>query len=255
MAKKGETDIFKVLSHETRRRLLLYIGENEEASFTQLSEIESKPGKLYYHLRLMSKLVTQNEDGLYILTDLGKKAYELLMSGEISVELERPRKVFPMRRMFDAFLNKLSTDATLILAILLSIGLIYISLSYNMVIIPFYVLSMDNGPFLTLGFLILSTAVFYIYSKSLANFNLDRFIKGYFSLTLALLLNLSGFMLGIYFSTNLLQPLVVLCFQLLSLLIFSSGIESAFNISLRRSIIVPLIIHYASSVYVFLYLS
>ncbi|MFQ5712104.1 MAG: winged helix-turn-helix domain-containing protein [Candidatus Geothermarchaeales archaeon] len=79
---EAEKVVFKSLGHPTRREIIRVIGEKGYATFTDLSALESKVGLLYYHLNIMSDLLYQDEDKRYILTELGRKAYELLVSGE-----------------------------------------------------------------------------------------------------------------------------------------------------------------------------
>lgn len=82
MPKKMEEAVFKALSHPIRRKIVHIIGKNGYASFTDLSKIEPRVGLLYYHLNIMKDLLYQDKKKRYKLSELGKKAYELLISGE-----------------------------------------------------------------------------------------------------------------------------------------------------------------------------
>ena len=74
-----EESIFKTLSHQTRRDILRFIGEQKHASFTEIKSIVKveDSATLSYHLNTLQPLVTQ-KDGQYALTELGQDAYALI---------------------------------------------------------------------------------------------------------------------------------------------------------------------------------
>jgi len=74
-----EESIFKTLSHQTRRDILRVIGEQKQASFTQIKnsvKVEDS-ASLSYHLNTLQPLITQ-KGGKYILSELGQDAYALI---------------------------------------------------------------------------------------------------------------------------------------------------------------------------------
>jgi len=74
-----EESIFKTLSHQTRRDILRLIGEQKQASFTEIKnnvKVEDS-ASLSYHLNTLQPLITQR-DGKYSLTELGQDAYALI---------------------------------------------------------------------------------------------------------------------------------------------------------------------------------
>ena len=74
-----EESIFKTLSHQTRRDILRVIGEQKQASFTQIKnnlKIEDS-ASLSYHLNALQPLIAQ-KGGKYILSELGQDAYSLI---------------------------------------------------------------------------------------------------------------------------------------------------------------------------------
>jgi DNA-binding transcriptional ArsR family regulator len=74
-----EESIFKTLSHQTRRDILRVIGEQKQASFTQIKnslKIEDS-ASLSYHINALQPLITQ-KDGKYVLSELGQDAYALI---------------------------------------------------------------------------------------------------------------------------------------------------------------------------------
>ena len=75
-----EESIFKTLSNQKRRDILRFIGENKQATFTQIKkavEIEDS-SSVSYHLTSMQTLVTQQNEK-YTLTVLGQEAYNLIV--------------------------------------------------------------------------------------------------------------------------------------------------------------------------------
>jgi DNA-binding transcriptional ArsR family regulator len=74
-----EESIFKTLSHQTRRDILRVIGEQKQASFTQIKnsvKVEDS-ATLSYHLNTLQPLIAQ-KDGKYALSELGQDAYALI---------------------------------------------------------------------------------------------------------------------------------------------------------------------------------
>jgi DNA-binding transcriptional ArsR family regulator len=74
-----EESIFRTLSHQTRRDILRVIGEQKQATFT---EIKSKvkvedSASLSYHLNTLQPLITQKA-GKYHLSELGQDVYDLI---------------------------------------------------------------------------------------------------------------------------------------------------------------------------------
>ena len=80
MEDREEIDVFKVLSHPLRRRIIIHIAKKGGASYRDLIEIVPKPGALYHHLRLLGDLVYQDENKTYKLTEKGHRVYDFLVS-------------------------------------------------------------------------------------------------------------------------------------------------------------------------------
>lgn len=75
-----EESIFKTLSNQKRRDILRFIGENKQATFTEIKkavEIEDS-SSVSYHLNSLQTLVIQ-KDEKYGLSDLGQEAYNLIV--------------------------------------------------------------------------------------------------------------------------------------------------------------------------------
>jgi DNA-binding transcriptional ArsR family regulator len=82
-----EESIFKTLSHQTRRDILRFIGEQKQASFTEIKnsvKVEDS-AQLSYHLNTLQPLITQKSGG-YALTELGQDAYALINKTTVCAE-------------------------------------------------------------------------------------------------------------------------------------------------------------------------
>lgn len=73
--------IYKLLDHPVRREIIEFLGEEERLGFKEFKErLQINVGALYYHFDALGNLIAQDEDRKYILTDLGKMAYQFLTS-------------------------------------------------------------------------------------------------------------------------------------------------------------------------------
>lgn len=70
-------DVFGVLSHDIRVRILFLLYENVELTYTEiLDALRIDPGLLNFHLRKIRELVEQTEEGTYLLSEMGRVACE-----------------------------------------------------------------------------------------------------------------------------------------------------------------------------------
>jgi hypothetical protein len=82
-----EESFYYALNHEIRRNILRLIGENGKGSFTQFKRsLDISTGTLYHHLDVLKNLVIQDEKKKYILSTLGKHAYDFLVRNYDSME-------------------------------------------------------------------------------------------------------------------------------------------------------------------------
>ncbi len=82
-----EESIFKTLSHQTRRDILRFVGEERQASFTQIKnsvKVEDSAA-LSYHISTLGPLVIQ-KGGKYMLSALGLDAYGLICKTTVCAE-------------------------------------------------------------------------------------------------------------------------------------------------------------------------
>ena len=79
-------EIFDVLSHGIRRRIIELLGERGKLSYSEILEaLNVDTGSLNYHLGKMKKFYVKNEDGTYSLSSLGVTAYSILKYAEDSL--------------------------------------------------------------------------------------------------------------------------------------------------------------------------
>lgn len=98
----GDVDrLFEVISHRVRRSIIESIAEKGPRSFTELMEDTGvgDTGTLTFHLRKMAGFIRKNERGDYELTDLGRRAYEIIKIAYGGVE---PRREEPGARAVEA---------------------------------------------------------------------------------------------------------------------------------------------------------
>ncbi|MGC9009841.1 MAG: winged helix-turn-helix domain-containing protein, partial [Sulfolobales archaeon] len=86
--------LFTALGHEIRRGVIRILAEKGPKTFTELlNELDIKDtGTLVFHLRKLGNLIKKNEKGEYELTDLGKKAYEIMSLASLKKEEIKPKE-------------------------------------------------------------------------------------------------------------------------------------------------------------------
>jgi uncharacterized RDD family membrane protein YckC len=78
-----ESDLFKILSHPTRAKIIELLYEKVEQSYTELLHtLGIDTGQLNFHLKSMADLTETTEEGTYILSEKGKLAYRVLKDVE-----------------------------------------------------------------------------------------------------------------------------------------------------------------------------
>ena len=89
-----EDEIFKSLSHQIRRDIVKYLGE-DRLSFTEIKnkvELIDSP-TLSYHLKSLQPLLKQKENK-YELSEIGEAAFNLLSKTDESVRISRYKRKF-----------------------------------------------------------------------------------------------------------------------------------------------------------------
>ena len=106
--------LHKVLKDETRRRIILLLNEKSSLSYTELINTLriGSTGTLNYHLKILGELISKNESGLYMLTEKGRLASQLLLE-------------FPDKKAYyqtEHQLPRLVRIATVIISVIFMIG-------------------------------------------------------------------------------------------------------------------------------------
>ena len=71
--------ILKAISHDLRQKIIRLIQVNEFQTYTELlQKLSLSTGKLNFHLKQLIGLIEKQDDGSYLLTNIGKEAIEIL---------------------------------------------------------------------------------------------------------------------------------------------------------------------------------
>ncbi|GBE56380.1 hypothetical protein BMS3Bbin16_00584 [archaeon BMS3Bbin16] len=74
------------ITHEIRQQIIVELGEKVAMSYSDLMKnLNLTSAKLHFHLKKLSGLVEQNNEGKYTLTERGKEAYNFI-SGKVTTE-------------------------------------------------------------------------------------------------------------------------------------------------------------------------
>lgn len=89
--------IYSIIGNPHKRRIILYLGEHGEASFSELKKaLKVSVGNLYYNLDGLAGFVTKNEKRRYLLTEEGVKLYRWMKDSEPMLRAyiaRRPKKL------------------------------------------------------------------------------------------------------------------------------------------------------------------
>ena len=86
-----EDEIFKLLTHQTRRNIIKALGERD-LTFSQIQKkLEIDSPTLSYHLKSMKEFVIQKKSK-YTFSDIGRAALVLLTKTDQSMKMSRYRK-------------------------------------------------------------------------------------------------------------------------------------------------------------------
>ena len=77
----GVGSLHRILKDETRRRIILLLREKESLSYVDLMKALgiTNTGKMNYHLKVLSSLLSKKDDGQYVLSEKGMLASRLLL--------------------------------------------------------------------------------------------------------------------------------------------------------------------------------
>jgi hypothetical protein len=131
----GINSLYKAIKDETRKKIIRALSVNESLAYTDLMNLLKieQTGKLNYHLKILSGLISKKENGEYFLTDKGKLASQLLSE-------------FPERNMNN---NKKVKQVWIVaglgnIAFLLSVLMLYL---FNYIAFPTFLQGLVVGAF------------------------------------------------------------------------------------------------------------
>ncbi len=161
--------ILSILAHPLRRKILVFIHEKGECTFTDLLNVlEVDTGKLSFHLRSLSVFTEQTTAGKYKLSKTGEKALHAIRDVEMWAE-NASVKTKPTDLPLASFARRAYAfliDAGLMLGVTLLLALPEILVYFGAQKVDVGVLPITLGmvPFVTIGLL-------YLYSTLLEGFN------------------------------------------------------------------------------------
>jgi DNA-binding transcriptional ArsR family regulator len=88
------SSLHRILGDPTRRNILELLAEKEELSYTEIMSLLriTNTGRLNYHLKALSALVSKGDQGKYSLTEKGKLAVNMLKTFPERVPEERKKR-------------------------------------------------------------------------------------------------------------------------------------------------------------------
>lgn len=130
--KLGVASLHKILKDETRRKMVLLLNEKGSLSYTGfMKALEiNNTGRLNYHLKVLNDLILKREDGQYVLSDKGKRAWCLLL--EFSEKDTQPSKMkLRWRRLFWTATCTLTALITITNLIMYGIGIVSLKILFQ----------------------------------------------------------------------------------------------------------------------------
>lgn len=114
-----EDEIFKLLTHQTRRNIIKILGEHN-LTFSQIKrDLDIDSPTLSYHLKSMNQFIIQKKSK-YNLSDIGRAALFLLTKADQSIKMSRYKMNF-----FYAYI--ITYASWVIAAVLVPITIVYIA--------------------------------------------------------------------------------------------------------------------------------
>lgn len=99
-------DYYTVINNRVRREIVMYIGSKGPGRATSvIKELGISPGSFYDALKKLRGIVLKDENGFYVLTDRGRRIYEMIKSDEaklhtISISLKLLRFMSSVKILF-----------------------------------------------------------------------------------------------------------------------------------------------------------
>jgi hypothetical protein len=260
-----EDVINSVVSKPNRLAILKLIGTGKEVSFKELkANLNLGVGTLYYHLDGLAKLVTQNQNKQYMLTELGAKVFGVVKSVDSGLPA-RARRLSPgaagvVREILflESEVERLSSDSFSNLTVVLGIILVGAILSAFVRIEPSVLFFRGAGPSVTTGLVayLVSWLVIFVVCATLPKllWKSERNLFGIaaasaFSLlpiTFSVFLDMIRIVFRIMVLDALYSAPLSTAFQILLVVwaayILTLSLRSAVNLNLEKALIITLIV-------------
>lgn len=265
-----EESFYYALSHEIRRNILRLIGESGKGSFTKFKRsLSVSTGTLYHHLDVLKTLVVQDEKKKYILSPLGKHAYDFLIKNYDSMESTKVKE----RKTVSNFVNWLVTLAPKRVIELINKKVYFgwiisgaiILLFYTLIAIgginPSYIFFLPYSEPLTIGIrfwlgakFVLFLAIVIGFSELLCRFlykkneNTVRFVAtfsvGLYPMIIYLVLHTIIALISPEFVEGITMKIIMVVFQIWTILLISYIQIVTKFIKIERSLLITFLIHY-----------
>jgi hypothetical protein len=265
-----EESFYYALSHEIRRNIIRIIGENGKGSFTKFKRsLSVSTGTLYHHLDVLKNLVVQDEKKKYILSTLGKHAYEFLTKNYDSMESTKVGE----RKTASNFINWIVKLAPKRVIDLINEKPYFGWIITGGIVIIFYTLIALGG--------INSSYIFFVPYQDTLNIGIRFWLGGKFLLSLLIVIGFSellcrflykkkentlrffaSFSLGLYpmifylilhtilafanpeFVNGIMMKIIMVIFQIWTILLISYIQIVTKFIKIERSLLITFLIHY-----------
>lgn len=81
------TKVYSAIGHPARKKIVEILGEKQRTGFKDLKDaLNVSVGTVYFHLEALGDLIAQDNDRKYFLTDKGRRALNLIGSGDRHME-------------------------------------------------------------------------------------------------------------------------------------------------------------------------
>ncbi len=262
MRREGkEPDLFKMLSHPIRRRILLTIGSRGHATFTDLSKIEPRAGLLYYHLNAMKALIVQDEKRRYRLSELGVKAYQMLLKEEYDIQetpaLPPAKTPLALLTLFFQAITRPSVAVPTAVILMFPLSLVFSNSPFT----PFLMFLVPLRPPVPVPLIfmlplncLLVFALTSLLTSAMYRIRITRIIYGILASSVLAHVPLAIFhilwqTLPHMQANEMLSMAVLTVLQVCGLWILIVGIRASAGISKRRAALPPLIIQYLGALF------
>ena len=248
MVQRGQqkVDLFKALSHPTRREILRLIARKGAVSYKELTKLEPKAGVLYHHLRLLGDLIYQDEHRLYRLTDEGFKAIEFLDTIFLEPTEKSIHKYITPRPFLEMIEGR--RLQIILISVFLLTSLIW-QLQHEYVQLFIFIAPLTPKLIPAWLFPIIS----WILSSAILTLIIRVIYQRYCSFQDVLiklipgLLILNLFPIFLFLVHNIIVEIIIyFCLQMVSLLFIISAVSVSGRISLRKSALSVIPLHYLS---------